>query len=61
MGELFEKTERSRREAYLASSRDMGELERRMRSIERHGYPGCIPASQDTYTPIGFRAEKPIG
>lgn len=34
----FESAERSRREAYLASSSDIVDLERRLRSLEAHGY-----------------------
>lgn len=34
----FESAERSRREAYLASSSDVVDLERRLRSLETNGY-----------------------
>jgi hypothetical protein len=34
----FESAERSRREAYLASSSDVVDLERRLRSLETDGY-----------------------
>ncbi len=34
----FESAERSRREAYLASSSDIVDLERRLRSLEANGY-----------------------
>ena len=34
----FETAERNRREAYLASSSDIVDLERRLRSLEAHGY-----------------------
>jgi hypothetical protein len=34
----FESAERSRREAYLASSSDMVQLEQRIRSLETNGY-----------------------
>jgi hypothetical protein len=34
----FETAERSRREAYLASSSDVVDLERRLRSLETNGY-----------------------
>lgn len=34
----FESAERNRREAYLASSSDIVDLERRLRSLEAHGY-----------------------
>lgn len=34
----FETAERSRREAYLASSADIVQLEQRIRSIESSGY-----------------------
>ena len=34
----FEAAERDRREAYLASSSDIVDLERRLRSLEVHGY-----------------------
>jgi hypothetical protein len=34
----FESAERNRREAYLASSSDVVDLERRLRSLEAHGY-----------------------
>ncbi|MCG1042149.1 DUF3563 domain-containing protein [Mycetohabitans sp. B8] len=34
----FEKAERRRREAYLAQSADIFELERRIRALENNGY-----------------------
>lgn len=34
----FESAERSRRDAYLASSADIVDLERRLRSLESDGY-----------------------
>ena len=34
----FESAERNRREAYLASSSDVVDLERRLRSLEAEGY-----------------------
>lgn len=34
----FESAERSRREAYLASSADVADLEKRMRALENNGY-----------------------
>jgi hypothetical protein len=34
----FETAERSRREAYLASSSDVVQLEQRIRSLETNGY-----------------------
>ncbi|MGN6669536.1 MAG: DUF3563 family protein [Trinickia sp.] len=34
----LETAERNRREAYLASSSDIVDLERRLRSLEAHGY-----------------------
>lgn len=34
----FESAERNRREAYLASSTDIVELEHRLRNLEAHGY-----------------------
>ncbi|MGF6410312.1 DUF3563 family protein [Paraburkholderia sp. MM5482-R1] len=34
----FETAERSRREAYLASSSDIVQLEQRIRSLETNGY-----------------------
>ncbi|MFT4069286.1 DUF3563 family protein [Paraburkholderia sp.] len=34
----FETAERERREAYLASSSDIVQLEQRIRSLEAHGY-----------------------
>jgi hypothetical protein len=34
----FESAERDRREAYLASSTDVVDLERRLRSLESNGY-----------------------
>lgn len=34
----FERAERARREAYLASSADIIELEQRQRSLEANGY-----------------------
>jgi len=39
LGNLLERAEHSRRDAYLASSVDICELERRMRSIEINGCP----------------------
>jgi hypothetical protein len=41
-GYLFERAERCRRDEYLAGARDLIELERRMRSIERDGYPRSL-------------------
>jgi hypothetical protein len=37
LANLLERAEHSRRDAYLTSSVDIGELERRMRSIEING------------------------
>ncbi len=37
LGELLDRAEHSRRDAYLASSVDIFELERRMRSTEING------------------------
>ena len=34
----FESAERARREAYLASSSDIVDLEKRLRSLENNGY-----------------------
>jgi len=34
----FESAERNRREAYLAASSDVVDLERRLRSLAAHGY-----------------------
>lgn len=34
----FESAERARREEYLASSTDIDDLERRLRSLEANGY-----------------------
>ncbi|RKP50585.1 DUF3563 family protein [Trinickia fusca] len=34
----FESAERNRREAYLASSADIVDLEHRLRNLEAHGY-----------------------
>jgi hypothetical protein len=34
----FESAERSRREAYLAASTDIVQLEQRIRSLEKNGY-----------------------
>ena len=39
IGYLFERAERRRRDEYLAGARDLIELELRMRSLERDGYP----------------------
>jgi|HubBroStandDraft_5_1064220.scaffolds.fasta_scaffold54714_1 hypothetical protein len=39
LGSLLEQAEHSRRDAYLASSADIWDLERRMRSLEIDGYP----------------------
>ncbi|MEM5330656.1 DUF3563 family protein [Paraburkholderia sp. JHI2823] len=38
LGTWFETAERRRREAYLASSSDIVQLEQRIRSIESNGY-----------------------
>lgn len=35
----FERAERHRRDEYLASARDLVDLELRMRALERDGYP----------------------
>jgi hypothetical protein len=39
LGSWFERAEQRRRADYLASSSDLAELERRMRSLEKNGYP----------------------
>jgi Protein of unknown function (DUF3563) len=39
LGHLLEQAEHTRRDVYLASSADVCELERRMRSLELNGYP----------------------
>jgi hypothetical protein len=39
IGSFFERSERRRRDDYLAESGDLGDLERRMRGIDRDGYP----------------------
>jgi hypothetical protein len=39
LGSFFERAEQRRRTDYLASSSDLAELERRMRSLEKNGYP----------------------
>jgi hypothetical protein len=39
LGSFFERAEERRRTDYLASSSDLSELERRMRSLEKNGYP----------------------
>jgi hypothetical protein len=39
IGYWFELAERRRRDEYLAGARDLIDLERRIRSIEREGYP----------------------
>jgi hypothetical protein len=38
LGSFFERAEKRRRTDYLASSSDLAELERRMRSLEKNGY-----------------------
>jgi hypothetical protein len=38
-GRWFERAERRRRDEYLAGARDLADLERRMRALERDGYP----------------------
>ena len=38
-GRWFERAEQRRLHDFLAESSDLGELERRMRSLERNGYP----------------------
>ena len=39
IGHWFERAERRRRDEYLTGARDIAELERRMRALERSGYP----------------------
>jgi len=39
IGRWFERAERRRRDEYLAGARDLADLERRMRALERDGYP----------------------
>lgn len=39
LGALFTSSHESEREAYLASSTDLADLERRMRSLDDGGYP----------------------
>jgi hypothetical protein len=39
LGSFFERAEERRRTDYLASSSDLAEVERRMRSLEKNGYP----------------------
>ncbi|MGA7816814.1 DUF3563 family protein [Caballeronia sp.] len=39
LGSSFDRAEQRRRTDYLASSSDLAELERRMRSLEKNGYP----------------------
>ncbi|MCX4159328.1 DUF3563 family protein [Paraburkholderia aspalathi] len=39
IGDWIERSERRRREEFLAASADLVELERRMRWLERNGYP----------------------
>ncbi|MFP3550859.1 DUF3563 family protein [Paraburkholderia sp. SIMBA_049] len=39
IGRWFDCAERRRRDEYLAGARDLAELERRMRSLEKDGYP----------------------
>jgi hypothetical protein len=39
LASFFERSEQRRRDAYLASSSDLGDLERRMRTIDSNGRP----------------------
>ena len=39
LGRWFVRAEQRRKDEYLAGARDLAELERRMRSLERNGYP----------------------
>jgi hypothetical protein len=39
LGELIERAEERRRHAFLSQATDLADVERRMRSIERDGYP----------------------
>ncbi|HEY3599780.1 MAG TPA: DUF3563 family protein [Paraburkholderia sp.] len=39
LGSWFEQSEQRRLSDYLAQSSDLGDLEQRMRSVDRHGYP----------------------
>jgi hypothetical protein len=39
LGCWIERAERHRRDEYLAGARDLAELERLIRSLERDGYP----------------------
>jgi hypothetical protein len=39
LGRPFEHAEQRRKDEYLAGARDLAELERRIRSLERDGYP----------------------
>ncbi|CAB3760264.1 hypothetical protein LMG29542_03798 [Paraburkholderia humisilvae] len=39
LGEWIERAEHRRRHDYLAQASDLVDLERRMRSLERNGYP----------------------
>ncbi len=39
LGSWFVQSEQRRLSDYLGESSDLGELERRMRSVDRHGYP----------------------
>jgi hypothetical protein len=39
LGNVIEQAQQRRRDAYLASSSDLGDLERRMRAIDLNGRP----------------------
>ncbi len=39
IGRLFERAEQKRKDAYLAEASDLADVERRMRTVERNGYP----------------------
>ena len=39
LGEVFERAEHHRRDTYLASSVDIADLDRRMRSVDAEGFP----------------------
>jgi hypothetical protein len=39
LGRWLEHAEQRRKDEYLAGARDLAELERRIRSLERDGYP----------------------
>lgn len=52
LGKVFERAEHHRRDTYLASSVDMADLDRRVRSLETDGYPHADGTSFGPYSGV---------